>query len=75
MALVKKLPIQYTLKLTFADSGVSQFVKMYHTQVEQYFKARKMGIPTDENEIVFIILSDEDTIIFVDSRSTVIGIK
>ena len=48
---------------------------MHHTQVEQYVKARKMGIPTDENEIVFTILSDEDTIIFVDSRSTIIGIK
>ena len=75
MALVKRLLIQYTLKLTFADSGVLQFVTMYHMQVEQYFKARKMGIPTDENEIVFTIHSDEDTIIFGDSKSTVIGIK
>ena len=45
-----------------------EIVTMFHTQLKQYFKTRKMNTPETEDEIVINIISDETTSVIVDSR-------
>ena len=72
MVFSKNVPKNYIVKMMFQDGKI---VTMFHAQLEQYFKTRKMIIFETDDEVVVNILSDEATSVLVDSRSTVIDIK
>ena len=75
MAKNDKFLFYYALRLFFDAQVCTNEVRMYRNQVEAYFQNKKTTVPSDENELVIAILSDEITVIVCNSRYTCIGIK
>ena len=69
----EKFNFHYSLQLTFGSSP--HHVSMYQHQVEAYFQAKKMSVPTDEDELVVTMLCDDITTLLCNSHNTCFGVK
>ena len=74
MSLASKIKSRYSIKLGFENSSKSSVV-MYHPQVTEYFQMKSTPIPDDTKLLSFELLSDQATVLIIDSRSVCIGMK
>ena len=74
MTLAVYVPSRYALKLEFTKE-IRKSVTMYYQQIAKYFDCKKEPVPQDLNDLVLEMLSDNSTVLVIDSRMNCIALK